>query len=140
MYLCARPDLMTLDLHMPKLDGLHVVEQVLAAAPDADILVMTMYDHEEDVFSRIRAGARAYILKSAPRDEIVAALRKAGADVRCLPDYAATTTASRLSALSLTSRETEMLQLVRLGISNKEVARQIDASEGTVKAPMCAKS
>jgi two-component system, NarL family, response regulator len=134
LYQAARPDVMTLDLRMPKLDGLRVVEQVLAAAPEARILVMTMYDHEEDIFSSIRAGAKGYILKSAPRAEIIAALRKVGAGERYLPDYVAATIASRLSAPSLTGRETEVLQLLRVGISNKEIARQIHVSEGTVKA------
>jgi DNA-binding NarL/FixJ family response regulator len=134
LYLSARPNLMTLDLRMPKLDGLRVVEQVLAAAHEARILVMTMYDHEEDIFSSIRAGAKGYILKSAPRTEIIAALRKVGAGERYLPDYVAATIASRLSAPSLTGRETEVLQLLRVGISNKEIARQLDVSEGTVKA------
>jgi two-component system, NarL family, response regulator len=134
LYQSARPDVMTLDLRMPKLDGLRVVEQVLAAAPEARILVMTMYDHEEDIFSSIRAGAKGYILKSAPRAEIIAALRKVGAGERYLPDYVAATIASRLSAPSLTGRETEVLQLLRVGISNKEIARQIHVSEGTVKA------
>jgi two-component system, NarL family, response regulator len=134
MYRAARPDVMTLDLRMPKLDGLRVVERVLAAAPEARILVMTMYDHEEDIFSSIRAGAKGYILKSAPRAEIIVALRKIGTGERYLPEYVAATIASRLSAPSLTGRETEVLQLLRLGISNKEVARQLDVSEGTVKA------
>jgi DNA-binding NarL/FixJ family response regulator len=134
LYQSARPDVMTLDLRMPKLDGLRVVEQVLAAAPEARVLVMTMYDHEEDIFSSIRAGAKGYILKSAPRAEIIAALRKVGAGERYLPDYVAATIASRLSAPSLTGRETEVLQLLRVGISNKEIARQIHVSEGTVKA------
>jgi two-component system, NarL family, response regulator len=134
MYLSMRPDVMTLDLRMPKLDGLRVVEQVLAAAPEARLLVMTMYDHEEDIFRSIRSGAKGYILKSAPRTEIVAALRKVGAGERYLPDYVAATIAARLSAPSLTARETEVLQLLRVGIGNKEIARQLDVSEGTVKA------
>jgi two-component system, NarL family, response regulator len=134
MYLSLRPDVMTLDLRMPKLDGLSVLRQVLDAAPDASILVMTMYDHEEDIFSSIRTGAKGYILKSAPSAEIIAALRRVGAGERYLPDYVAATIAARLSAPRLTARETEVLQLLRVGISNKAIARQIDVSEGTVKA------
>jgi two-component system, NarL family, response regulator len=134
MYLSVLPDVMTLDLRMPKLDGLRVVEQLMAAAPQARILVMTMYDNEEDIFGSIRAGAMGYILKSAPRAEIIVALRKVSAGERYLPDYVAATIAARLSAPSLTEREKEVLQLLRLGISNKEIARQLEVSEGTVKA------
>lgn len=133
-FLALRPDVMTLDLRMPKLDGLRVVERVMAEVPEARILVMTMYDHEEDVFGSIRAGAKGYILKSAPRAEIVTALRKVGTGERYLPDYVATTLATRLSAPTLTAREQQVLELLRLGISNKEIGRQLDVAEGTVKA------
>ena len=133
-YLALRPDVMTLDLRMPRLDGLRVVERVMAEAPEANILVMTMYDHEEDIYGSIRAGAKGYILKSAPRAEIVIALRKVGAGERYLPDYVATTLAMRLSATVLTAREHEVLALMRLGISNKEIGRQLGVAEGTVKA------
>ncbi|MBC7991661.1 MAG: response regulator transcription factor [Rhizobacter sp.] len=133
-YLALAPDVMTLDLRMPKLDGLRVVERVVAAVPDARILVMTMYDHEEDIFGSIRAGAKGYILKSAPRAEIVTAMRRVGAGERYLPAYVALTLATRLSAPTLTAREHEVLGLMRLGISNKEIGRQLNVAEGTVKA------
>jgi len=129
-----QPDVMTLDLRMPGLDGLRVVERVVGIAPEARILVMTMYDHEEDVFGSIKAGAKGYILKSAPRSEIVAALRKVAASERYIPEYVAMTLATRLSAPSLTPREQEVLELMRLGISNKEIGRHLSVAEGTVKA------
>lgn len=133
-YLALRPDVMTLDLRMPRLDGVRVVERVMAADPAARILVMTMYDHEEDIFGSIRAGAKGYILKSAPRAEIVTALNKVGNGERYLPEYVAMTLATRLSAPALTAREQEVLDLIRLGISNKEIGRQLGVAEGTVKA------
>jgi DNA-binding NarL/FixJ family response regulator len=133
-YQSLRPDVMTLDLRMPKLDGIGVVERVLAADAAARILVMTMYDHEEDIFGSIRAGAKGYILKSAPRAEIVTALRRVGDGERYLPEYVAMTLATRLSAPALTAREKEVLELMRLGISNKEIGRQLGVAEGTVKA------
>jgi len=133
-YALVLPDVMTLDLRMPKLDGLRVVERLIADFPDARILVMTMYDQEEDVFGSIRAGAKGYILKSAPRAEIVNALRRVGSGERYLPEYVAMTLATRLSAATLTPREQEVLELMRLGISNKEIGRQLSVAEGTVKA------
>lgn len=134
MYQSVRPDLMTLDLRMPKLDGLGVLEKVLTTSPIARILVMTMYDNEEGIFSAIRTGAKGYILKSAPSTEIIAALRSVGAGERYLPDYVAATIAARLSTPSLTAREKEVLHLLRVGLSNKEIARQMAVSDGTVKA------
>jgi two-component system NarL family response regulator len=133
-YKTLAPDVMTLDLRMPKLDGLVVLERVIAHAPDARILVMTMYDHEEDIVRSVRAGARGHILKSAPRSEIVTALRKVGNGERYLPDYVAAKLATHMSSPALTSREHEVLELLRLGISNKEIGRQLDVTEGTVKA------
>jgi two-component system, NarL family, response regulator len=133
-YLALRPDVLTLDLRMPRLDGVRVVERIVAVDPAARILVMTMYDHEEDIFGSIRAGAKGYILKSAPRAEIVTALRKVGHGERYLPEYVAMTLATRLSAPALTGREKEVLDLMRLGISNKEIGRQLGVTEGTVKA------
>lgn len=133
-YHALQPDVMTVDLRMPKLDGMLAIERILRTAPGARILVMTMYDHEEDIFGSIKAGAKGYILKSAPRAEIVAALRKVGSGERYLPDYVAQTLASRLATPSLTAREHEVLRLMRLGISNKEIGRQLSVAEGTVKA------
>lgn len=133
-YFALKPDVMTLDLRMPKLDGLRVLERIIDEIPDANILVMTMYDHEEDVFGSIRAGAKGYILKSAPRSDIVTALRKVGSGERYLPEYVAMTLASRLSTPTLTARELEVLELMRLGISNKEIGRQLHVAEGTIKA------
>jgi two-component system, NarL family, response regulator len=119
---------------MPKLDGLQVVQRIVATSSAAQILVMTMYDREEDVFGSIRSGAKGYILQSAPRTEIVAALRTVGAGERYLPDCVALTLATRLSTPTLTTREQEVLALMRLGISNKEIGRQLSVVEGTVKA------
>jgi two-component system, NarL family, response regulator len=133
-YKALAPDVMTLDLRLPKLDGLIVLERVIAETPDARILVMTMYDHEEDIVRSVRAGARGHILKSAPRSEIVTALRKVGAGERYLPDYVAAKLATHMSSPALTVREHEVLELLRLGISNKEIGRQLDVTEGTVKA------
>jgi two-component system NarL family response regulator len=104
MYQSLQPDVTTLDLRMRKLDGLRVVEQLLATAPQARVLVTTMYDHEEDNFNCIRAGAKGNILKSAPRAETIAGLGKVGPGGRYLPDYVAATVASRLSAPRLTGR------------------------------------
>jgi two-component system NarL family response regulator len=134
LYESLQPDVLSLDLRMPLLDGLHVVERIIATHAAARILVMTMYDHEEDVYRSLKAGAKGYILKSAPRTEIVAALRKVGADQRYLPEYVALTLATRMSTPSLTARELQVLEQLRLGIGNKEIARHLGVADGTVKA------
>jgi len=128
------PDVMILDLRMPRLDGLLVVERVLSKHPEASILVMTLYDHEEDIFRSIKAGARGYILKSASREEILKAIESVAAGERFMPQYVALKLASHMSTPTLTAREKDVLELMRLGITNREIGQQLGLTEGTVKS------
>ena len=88
-YLALRPDLMTLDLRMPGLDGLEVIQRVVAAAPEAKILVVTMHDRQDDIVRSLRAGARGYVLKSAPAREIEDAIVTVARGLRYTPPYVA---------------------------------------------------
>ncbi len=132
-YRVLRPDVMTLDLRMPKLDGLKVVEAVISEDRTAKILIMTMYDGEEDVFRSLRAGARGYILKSASREDIIHAIAAVGRGERYVPDHVALKLASYASTTELTPREREVLELLRLGITNKEIAEALKVAPGTIK-------
>ncbi len=128
------PDVMILDLRMPRLDGLLVVERVLSKHSEASILVMTLYDHEEDIFRSIKAGARGYILKSASREEILKAIESVARGERFMPQYVALKLASHMSTPTLTAREKDVLELMRLGITNREIGQQLGLTEGTVKS------
>ncbi len=132
-YRALRPDVVTLDLRMPKMDGLLVIERLLGLDPGAKILVMTLYDSEEDVYRSFEAGACGYILKSASRQEITEAIRCVSRGERYLPAHLAEKIASRASTATLTPRETEVLSLMRLGITNKEIAESLNIGAGTVK-------
>jgi two-component system NarL family response regulator len=132
-YGALQPDVMTLDLRMPGLDGLVVLERVLELDACAKILVMTMYDSEEDVFRSLEAGATGYILKSASRNEIVQAIQSVSRGVRHVPEHVAIKLSSRASTATLTPRETEVLELMRLGITNKDIAESLNVAAGTVK-------
>ena len=129
-----KPDVMILDLRMPKLDGLVVVEKLLLERPDAKILVMTMYDHEEDIFRSIRLGARGYILKSASREEILSAIETVAGGERYMPQYVALKLAAHMATPELTVRERQVLELLRLGITNREIGDQLRLTEATVKS------
>ncbi|MDE3011096.1 MAG: response regulator transcription factor [Pseudomonadota bacterium] len=129
-----KPDVMILDLRMPKLDGIEVVERVLSFDPQARILVMTMYDHEEDIFRSVRAGARGYILKSAPREEILKAIEAVARGERYMPQYVALKLAAHMATPQLTTREREVLELMQIGITNKEIGTQLHLTEGTIKS------
>lgn len=133
-YQDLRPDVTILDLRMPRLDGIEVVERILAIDPQARILVMTMYDHEEDIFRSVRAGARGYILKSAPREEILRAIEAVARGERYMPQYVALKLAAHMSTPQLTARERDVLELMQLGITNKEIGAQLKLTEGTIKS------
>ncbi|EQD47948.1 two component transcriptional regulator, LuxR family, partial [mine drainage metagenome] len=75
-----KPDVMVLDLRMPKRDGLAVVQRVMEINPKARLLVMTTYDGDEDIFQCLSHGAKGYILKDAPRQEILSAIRAVSED------------------------------------------------------------
>ena len=133
-YQALRPDVLILDLRMPRRDGIEVVERILAQDAQARILVMTMYDHEEDIFRSVRAGARGYILKSAPREEIIKAIETVARGDRYMPEYVALKLAAHMATPPLTGREREVLELMRLGITNKEIGAQLHLTEGTIKS------
>jgi DNA-binding NarL/FixJ family response regulator len=133
-YQSLRPDVLTLDLRMPGLDGQLVIEQIVADDPKAQVLVMTMFDQEEDVYNAMRAGAKGYVLKSSTRLEMIAAIRAVGSGERYLPTQLAEALAARLAAPTLTPREREVLEWIQKGNSNKQIARELNVAEGTVKA------
>jgi len=128
-----RPDVLILDLRMPEIDGLHVVERIMASYPEARILVMTMYDGEDDVFRSLRAGAKGYILKSASRQEIIRAITTVAGGERFVPEPIALKLASHASTPTLTPREREVLEQIRLGLTNKEIGEALEVAPGTVK-------
>jgi two-component system, NarL family, response regulator len=127
------PDVMVLDLRMPRCDGVSVVEQVLAAHPKARLLVMTTYDGDEDIFRCLSQGAKGYLLKDAPRTEILSAIRAVNDDQPYTSSQVAAKALQRMTKPSLTQREEDVLRLVAEGRSNKEIARRLSITEGTAK-------
>ncbi len=127
------PDMMVLDLRMPKLDGVAVVQEVLQRHPKARLLIMTTYDGDEDIFRSLSQGAKGYLLKDAPRQEILAAIRAVAADQSYTSGAIAAKALQRLVRPNLTNREADVLQQLALGNSNKEIGRTLNISEGTAK-------
>jgi two-component system, NarL family, response regulator len=133
LYQQFRPDVMVLDLRMPKRDGVAVVQQVMAANPKARLLIMTTYDGDEDIFRCLSQGAKGYLLKDAPRQEILSAIRAVSEDRPYTSSSVAAKALQRMAKPSLTQRELDVLQLVALGRSNKDIARRLNITEGTAK-------
>ena len=128
-----RPDVMVLDLRMPKRDGVSVVEEVLEKHPKARLLIMTTYDGDEDIFRSLSKGAKGYLLKDAPRQEILSAIRAVAADQPYTSGAIAAKALQRMARPSLTQRELDVLQQLAQGRSNKDIGRRLQITEGTAK-------
>ena len=133
------PDVVLMDLRMPGLNGIEATAQIVAAAPDIGVIVLTMFEQDESIFAAMRAGARGYLLKGADRDEIVRAVRAVhagealfGAAVarRLMSFFDAPATAS---FPQLTAREREVLQLIAEGRPNAAIADELVLSLKTVR-------
>jgi DNA-binding NarL/FixJ family response regulator len=130
------PDVILMDLHMPVTDGVTAIRQLAEQGSASRILVLTTYDQDSYVLPAIEAGATGYLLKDAPRDELLRAVRAvAGGDSVLAPSVA-----SRLVQQVrnpprevLTERELEILALVASGTTNRAIARTLFISEATVK-------
>jgi two-component system, NarL family, response regulator len=133
LYKQFHPDVMVLDLRMPRRDGVTVVQDVLALNPKARLLIMTTYDGDEDIFRCLSQGAKGYLLKDAPRQEILSAIRAVSEDRPYTSSSVAAKALQRMAKPSLTQRELDVLQLVALGRSNKAIARRLNITEGTAK-------
>ncbi len=139
------PDVLLLDLGLPGLSGIDVTREVKAKWPGVEILIFTIFDEEDKVLEAVKAGASGYLLKGAPTDKIVEAIKevKAGGSViqpnlarRLLRHFrvdAAPAPPTEAGARPLSDRETEILQLIAKGISNSEAARLLGLSKATVR-------
>lgn len=128
-----RPDVALVDLRMPRLDGVGFIMQARTLDPKARILILTTFDGDEDIYRGMRAGAKAYLLKDVPREQLLDCIRTVHAGATFLPPNVAAKLAAQVSGERLTERELEILALMAAGESNKAIARKLDISEGTVK-------
>jgi len=127
------PDVTLLDLRMPEVDGVTAITGIREIAPTARIIVLTTYDSDEDIYRGLRAGAKAYLLKDTPPQELLDTIRAVhGGQTRIPPDVAAKL-AERMTGPELTNRELDVLRLLMAGMSNKQIAAALFISEGTVK-------
>lgn len=128
-----RPDVLLLDMRMPKLDGVAVLMAVRAAEPKARVLVLTTSDGDQDITRALRAGAKGYLLTNTPRDEFLDAVRAVYAGGKVVPPGVAVKVAQYVMSQTLTPREVDVLELLTSGKPNKQIAFDLGVSEGTVK-------
>ncbi|MBI5828046.1 MAG: response regulator transcription factor [Chloroflexi bacterium] len=131
-----QPDVILLDLKMPRKDGLTAIGEIAACSPQTRILVLTSFADDERVFPAIKAGALGYLLKDAPRDQFLRAVREVAEGRPFLHPAIAFKVLRELSrpavGEALTERELEALRLVARGLSNQEVAQRMIVNEHTV--------
>ncbi len=133
LYHRYKPDVMLLDLRMPKKNGFEVVTELTKLEPKPHIVVISTFDGDEHIRRSLAAGARAYLLKDAPRQEIWNTVRLAYTGESSLSAVVAAKVAQSLSRPQLSDREKEVLQLLASGKSNKEIGVSLSICEGTVK-------
>ena len=132
-YRMHQPDVMLIDLRMPEMDGVSAIEAIRKEFPAARLLVLTTFDGDEDIHRALRAGAMGYLLKDAPRGQLVEAIRAVAAGQTILPANVAARLAERTMTPEITAREREVLTLIAGGKSNQEIGVALMITEGTVK-------
>lgn len=136
------PDVVLVDLRMPRCDGVETTERIRAEHPGTEVVVLTTYADDESLLAALRAGARGFLTKDADAEAIARALRSAAAGQstvdgelqRRLVEAATRSAPQRVKEIEgLTAREIEVLRLIAAGLSNTEIARTLVVSEATVK-------
>ena len=127
-----RPDVTLMDLSLPGTNGTDTLISIRGEFPQARIIMLTTSDSDGDIQRALRAGAAAYILKSMPKNELLAVIRSVHAGGRHVPPEVAARLAEHLGEEDLTTRELDVLRLIRDGYRNKQIAEKLAIAETTV--------
>lgn len=141
LYKRHQPNVVLMDLQMPQMDGVAAIQQIRTLDADAKIVVLTAYDTDERILQAVQAGARGYLLKGAPREDIFRAIRVVNLGGSLLEPAVAGKLLSHVGGImrgenreeELTARELDVLKLMAKGLRNKEIASELFITERTVK-------
>ena len=128
-----QPAITLIDLRLPRLSGVEVIERIRTETPQARFIVLTTYDGDEDIYRALQAGARAYLLKGMTSEELITTIRAVHAGRSYIPPAIAEKLAERMGTEELTPREFDVLEQIVHGKSNKDIAVELEISEATVK-------
>jgi DNA-binding NarL/FixJ family response regulator len=146
-----RPDVVLMDVRMPEIDGVAATQAISTRFPDTGVIILTTFEDDEFVFGGLEAGARGYLLKDISSEEMAQAIRKVAAGEALIQPSITRKVLAEFSRLAmaaekstnkplqpalvepLTEREQEVLSALAKGLSNREIARQLVITEGTVK-------
>lgn len=126
-------DVMLLDIRMPSLSGIDLLNLLKDAENPPLVLILSSYEYEEEIYRAVKAGARGYVSKNASRAEIVGAIETVIRGGKYFPGNIAALIAEREERSSLSPREIEILEMVSKGLTNKEIARVLEISQYTVR-------
>jgi len=129
-----RPDVVLMDLRMPRLEGVEAIKRIRAEDPKAGIIVLTTFDHDEDIYAGLRAGAKAYLLKDVQPEELFDCIRAVHAGEAYLQPKVAAKLVQRVQEQQLTEREEQILKLLAEGKSNRAIGQALHITESTVKS------
>ena len=127
------PTVALVDLRMPVLDGVGAIDEIRQEDDSAQIVVLTTYDSDNDIYRAIKAGTKGYLLKDATREELLDCIRKVSSGAACIPQELMQKLITGIQREPLTEREIEVLQLLAQGKCNKEIGAKLFISEFTVK-------
>ncbi len=133
MFRSLLPDVVVLDLRLPRLTGFDVIRLLRQERRPARIVVLSNYHGSEDIYRAVRSGAMAYLTKDASGEELINAIQNVDRDLRYLPRVALDRLAERMPAVELTPRESEVLVCITQGRSNREIAEQLGIADKTVR-------
>ena len=133
LYREHRPDVVTMDYQLPDKNGVETLEAIRAEFPEAKVLMLTVFDGEEDIYRAVTAGAKGYLTKSAECEEVLRAIRRVAAGAACFSPVIAAKIKEREKRRPLTPRELEILKLLVKGYSTKDIVHMLGLSMGTIR-------
>ena len=134
LFRTLRPDVTLMDLQLPKVGGVEAIRQIRGEFPEARVIVLTTFDGDEDIFRALQAGARGYLLKGMPLEELLRTIQTVHSGKTRIPSPVAEKLAERVGGQELTARELGVLERIVAGRANKEIASDLNISEATVKS------